>query len=178
MSHPDADVVTDDGSRRRGLSPAGTRVLAGVLSVLLVAGVVVAVLQYLDRRDRESVAAEREAALGVANQFALRMDNFKGDDLEAYSQKVNQVLTTRAKTQFEDSFPAFQEIYQQGNATGVGQVRASAIQEIDADSATALVIHDRLVRSDFGDQQQYLRWVVELDRVDGRWLVDKFTAAQ
>ena len=63
--------------------------------------------------------------------------------------------------------------------TAVGVLAGTqARTQTAADSATALVIHDRLVRSDFGDQQQYLRWVVELDRVDGRWLVDKFTAAQ
>ena len=37
-----------------------------------------------------------------------------------------------------------------------------------------LVIHDRTVKSSFGDQKQYLRWSVKLDKVDGAWKIDKF----
>ena len=158
---------------KRSSLRAATIVTAALL-VLLVVATVFAVREFREHQRLQAADEDRNDAMNAAQQFALRMDTFEGDSLDDYESRVNAMLTTRAKGEFKQSFPAFEKVYQQGKAVGTGEVRAAGIEDIDQDSATVLVIHDRKVKSSFGDQQQYLRWAVQLDKVDGTWKIDKF----
>jgi len=120
---------------------------------------------------------ERRAMADPGDDFLgtlVKTVDDKGDRLDDYESRVNAMLTTRAKGEFKQSFPAFEKVYQQGKAVGTGELHAAGVEDIDQDSATVLVIHDRTVKSSFGDQKQYLRWSVQLDKVDGAWKIDKF----
>ena len=125
-------------------------IVTAVLLVLLVVAAVFAVREFREHQRLQAADDDRSNALNTAQQFALRMDTFKGDHLDDYESSVNAMLTTRAKGEFKQSFPAFEKVYQQGKAVGTGELHAAGIEDIDQDSATVLVIHDR-------DGQEHLR---------------------
>jgi Mce-associated membrane protein len=179
LSTPAGDGIESDLDHHESSAPKETNlravfVVTVVLLLILVAAAVFAFTQFRDYRRLQTADDDRASAVNAAQQFALRMDTFDGQKLKDYQSKVNSMLTTRAKGEFEQSFPAFEKVYQQGKAVGTGSVRAAGVETIDPDSATVLVIHDRLVKSTFGNQQQYLRWSIQLDKVGGVWKVDKF----
>ena len=179
MSPTPDDGIESDLEQHEPRAPerSGLRVVmivTAVLLALLVVAAVFAVREFREHQRLEAADEDRSNAMNTAQQFALRMDTFKGDHLGDYESSVNAMLTTRAKGEFKQSFPAFEKVYQQGKAVGTGELHAAGIEDIDQDSATVLVIHDRTVKSSFGDQKQYLRWSVRLDKVDGAWKVDKF----
>jgi Mce-associated membrane protein len=170
----ESDLGHPESSAPKRSSLRAVMVVTAVLLVLLVVAAVFAVSEFRQHQQLQATDDDRSSAINTAQQFALRMDTFDGAKLSDYEAKVNTMLTTRAKGEFKQSFPAFEKVYQQGKAVGSGTVRAAGVENIDQDSATVLVIHDRLVKSSFGDQQQYLRWSVQLDKVGGTWKIDKF----
>ncbi len=151
------------------------RIVIGVLAVLLVAATVAAVLFWTKARAADERREDRAAAAAVASQFALRMDNFKGTDIDAYVKGINELLTTKSKGEFSKEFEAFKQVYEQGKATGTGKVLLTGVGTSDDDSATVLVVHDAEVKSTIGNQERHHRWSIDLVKVKGEWLVDDFT---
>ncbi|ROR89590.1 hypothetical protein [Nocardioides aurantiacus] len=119
--------------------------------------------------------ADRRDALDVAEQFALRMDTVDGADIDGYVKGINEMLTTKAKTENVKTFDAMKESYAAAEVKGKGQVLQRGIADIDPDSATVLVAHDADVSTTQGDIEHHYRWTVELVKVDGEWRVDDFT---
>lgn len=150
-------------------------VLAVLLTAILVASTVVAVVKYNAVQDAEERDRTRANAKAVAEQFALRVDTVDAAKIDDYAKQVAELLTTKAKTDFTEGFDAFKQVYTEGKATGKGKVLLSGVGASDSDSATVLVVHDATVKSTFGTQVRHHRWSVDLARIDGRWLVDDFT---
>lgn len=148
--------------------------LAAALVVLLVAAVVYAVVMAgrvhaFEQQQRDGADAET-----VAEQFALRMDNFDSRHLGHYTRSVEKLLSTKAKAKFDPVFKQFAQVYRQGNVSGQGHVLVSGVATADQDSATVLVVHDMTAKSDAGTLAHHYRWNVSLVKVEGRWLVDDF----
>jgi Mce-associated membrane protein len=118
---------------------------------------------------------QRHEAQAVAEQFSLRMDNINGPDFTAYVKKIQQLLTTKAKTDNKSVFATMAQTYKAAKVTGAGKVLLSGVGDIDADSATVLVAHDATVKTSQGSLVHHYRWSVDLVKVDGKWLVDSFT---
>jgi hypothetical protein len=119
--------------------------------------------------------AQRHKVVAIAEQFCLRVDAFNGDDPDTYQKLVTEMLTTKYKKAFDTEFAAIQQLGIQKGQTGKGTIVASGIGEMDDDSATVLVVHDNTITSSSGTTQRHSRWTVELDKVDGKWLIDDFT---
>jgi hypothetical protein len=117
----------------------------------------------------------RHRVVAVAEQFCLRVDAFTGDDPEGYRKSVTEMLTTKYKKAFETEFAAIEQLGIQKGQTGKGTIVASGVGEMDDDSATVLVVHDNTITSSAGTTQRHSRWTVDLNKVDGKWLVDDFT---
>ena len=85
----------------------------------------------------------------VASQFALRMDTFDGKDIDDYSKGVQELLTTKYKSEFEKQLTV-----QAGLHPGPGgrdrQGADGGVASYDDDSATVLVVHDGSVKSKLG----------------------------
>lgn len=166
-------------SRRPALS--GLMLLAAVTSVVLVAAVVLAVVMWTKVRAADNADRDRAAALTAAEQFALRMDDFKGADLNAYVASIKPLLTTKEQTIFDQQFGAFKQVFeaaQQAAAKtgqksgGTGKIQLAGVSESDSDSATVLVAHDSTLAGQ--SQALHFRWTVSMRKVGGRWLVDDF----
>jgi predicted RecA/RadA family phage recombinase len=122
--------------------------------------------------------AERGAVLAVTEQFALRMDNIDGKDVKGYTEGVLELLTTKGKASFEKQFEALQKVGVDPKTKGEGRVLATAIAEMDDDSATTLVVHDAVVTTAQGSTGRHYRWTVSLRKVHGDWLVDDFNPVE
>lgn len=178
---PDRPPRRRDGARVRGA-------IATALVVLLVLGLAACAYLFhrLDHPNDEplnpfagaaSVAtdSDRRQATAVAEQFALRMDDVDGTDFDGYVAKIEQLLTTKAKTENAKVFDTMGQTYERAKIKGTGKVLLSGVAEIDPDSATVLVAHDASVTTTQGDLDHHYRWTVDLVKVDGTWLVDAFT---
>lgn len=119
--------------------------------------------------------AERHKVVAVAEQFCLRVDAFDGDDPDKYRELVTEMLTTKYKKAFDTEFGAIEQLGIQKGQQGKGTIVASGVGDMDADSATVLVVHDNTITSSAGTTQRHSRWSVDLNKVDGKWLVDDFT---
>lgn len=119
-------------------------------------------------------ADTRARAVATAEQFCLRVDGFDGDDPDGYRTSVSALLTTKYKADFEKEFAQIEQAGIQKGQKGEGEILASGIQTIDDDSASVLVVHDNTITSAAGTGKQHSRWIVNLDKVGGRWLVDDF----
>lgn len=163
-----------DRPARRRPGRRGLAVIAAVLVLAIAAAVAYAVVMAGRVGDEARQERDRADATAVAEQFALRMDNFSSDHLDRYARQINQLLTTKAKAKFDPVFKQFSQVYRQGHVSGSGRVLVAGIGEVDQDSATALVVHDMTARSDGGTQVHHYRWTVSLVKVQGHWRVDDF----
>ncbi len=187
---PDSDPgeTTGPAPDAAARPPARWRVaLTAVLGTMLVLGLVAA--GYLTYRLSHPTTepfrptagsavvqdADRRDALDVAEQFALRMDTVDGKDFDGYVKGINQLLTTKARTENVKTFDAMKQSYAAAEVKGQGKVLQRGVADIDADSATVLVAHDADVTTTQGDIEHHYRWSVELVKVDGSWRVDDFT---
>lgn len=149
--------------------------VSAVLALLLVAATVGAVVLGVKLSKDNAQDRDRAAAVSVAEQFALRVDNFNGKSIDKYSKSIQALLTTKFKSEFDKQFEPFKQVYTQAEATGTGKILVSGVGSADADSATVLVAHDALVKSKLGDQQRHNRWSVSVVKVQGTWRIDDFS---
>lgn len=177
----------------------GRGILVLVLLIALIASLVVA--GYLAYRSRHLTdepfrpfgdsprvvpQQDRQQAKAVAEQFALRVDGYRGSDPEAYLASVTPVLTTKFKSEFTKAFDAATKVGEAGgdqagsDQVGKGSIVATGVSTIDRDSAEVLVAHDNTITSSGGSTgdtaQRHHRWSVQLRKVGGTWLVDGFDA--
>jgi Mce-associated membrane protein len=175
----DAGVEIDDGHhdsvappRRR--SALTSWLVSAALVALLAASVAFAVKTWGDHRADVASDKDRSAALSVAQQFTLRLDDISYKDLTGYGKSVAPLLTPKMQTDFKSSFTSFDAAFKAIQLTSKGTVQAAGVQDIDQDSATVLVIHDVNVTSKGCVQPPYKRMKVDLRKINGTWLVDNF----
>jgi len=170
--------IHDPGAEKRPARRLGARtvrIVTIVLAVLLVLAVGAAVWMWTKSNAADDKSRERASAAATAGQFALRVDTFDGKDIEKYSKSVQELLTTKYRTEFDKQFAPFKQVYAQAQATGTGKILVTGVGSIDEDSATVLVAHDAAVKSKLGNQERHFRWSIDLVKVKGKWLVDEFT---
>ncbi len=122
---------------------------------------------------------DRQQAKAVAEQFALRVDGYRGSDPKAYLSSVTPMLTTRFEAEFTKAFDAATKVGEAeagSDQVGKGTIVSTGLSTIDRDSAEVLVAHDNTITSAQGTAQRHHRWTVQLRKVDGDWLVDGFEA--
>jgi Mce-associated membrane protein len=170
--------IDDPGAQERPrgrVSAPMVRVVSAVLAVLLVAGIVAVVVLSTKLHGDNDRDRDRAAAVSVAEQFALRVDNFNGKSIDKYGKDIQALLTTKFKGEFDKEFAPFKEVFTQAAATGTGKILVSAVGSADDDSATVLVAHDALVKSKLGDQERHNRWSVSVVKIQGKWRIDDFS---
>lgn len=187
-----ADLGTDgpDQSHAPARRRTVTRVraaLAAILTLLLVLGLVAGgYLLYRSKNPDEQPLnpfsgapavpsdGDRREVSTVAEQFALRMDAIDGTHFSDYVKRVEQLMTTKAKTKNTQVFDTIGKSYAAAKVKGTGKVLISGVADLGADSATVLVAHDASVTTSQGNIEHHYRWTVSLVKVRGTWLVDDF----
>ena len=113
--------------------------------------------------------------LWAAERFTVEVNNYDAADVDTLKGRVGPLLTTRFRTDFEKSIDDLLVQIEEAQLKSEGEVLKSAVASVDADSATVLVVADASTESVFDRRARHFRWEIELDKVDGEWLVDNFT---
>ena len=175
-------------------STAGTfrLVLAGVLALLLLgclgALAWLAVAWFGPGREAEDLQREREAVMSTAEQFTLRLNTYGPELLDSsgqmpdYREGVGELLTPKFKADFDQNVSIAEQTVAQAGIDRAGEVFATGVAEIDSDSAQALVagrINQSVPRGDERVESEPVpfRYVVDLVRIDDKWLVDDWSPA-
>ncbi len=205
---------TSETSAPHDDEPTATRVSAGVrwgvLGVLVL--VILASLGYLGGRvvndgtgsgwgrvtsafsGSDSLQSERDDAMSQARQFALRVNNYGPDMLDAksgqmpkYRQLVEAVVTAKFRTDFEnEGVPYAEASVSQTGVKRTTQIYSAGVAAIDSDTATVLVAGSftnsypkKKGSTDYltGTPEPY-RFEVSMVKTGGKWLVDAFTPAE
>ncbi len=169
---------TPTGPWRPGHSgvPLLTAVLVAVALLATIAASVVLSLHWASAADQANLdASERTAVVRVAEQFTVRVNNYDSTTVDGYQQSITPMLSTKFKAQFSKAMTEIIGQVKQAKMVSKGEVLASGVSEIDADSAQVLVVADASVKTVYDQRKRHFRWQVSLVKVDGHWLVDDFT---
>lgn len=187
----------------RTASPGFRLALAGLLVVLLVAGVAVVGYVVATRsssadgnlaervsnvaQGRNEIQEERERVMDVASQFLLRVNTYGPDLLDdegqmpEYRELVSELITAKFRADFEEQVGTAEQTVSQAGLGRTSEVYAVGVSTLDADSATALVAGQftNSFPQGQGDERtdaapSQFRVRVELVQVDGEWQVDAF----
>ena len=163
--------------RRRRRPPWG-KVAFGLLALLLVAAAVAAFVEH-DRAD--DLAGDVEARRSVATQagaFAEALLSYDAASLDAARERVLALATPSFGEEYATAFDEqLGAVIGELGAVSTATVREVYVQEVDGATAKAIAVVDSTVRSTAGDRSltgSYLQ--VDLERVDGEWLVAAATA--
>ncbi len=168
----------DSGSQRPAPSGDGSRlrlIMAGVLVLLLVVAVAGGVWGFTRLRAADAELDARADVIRVAERFTVAVNNYDADSADEYKSSVSDLLSTNFRTEFEKAMDDIVAQVQQAEMQSDGEVLATGVASIDADSARVLVVSDATVKTVYDQRQRHFRWQVSLVKVDGRWLVDDFT---
>jgi Mce-associated membrane protein len=142
----------------------------------------------------DSLQGERDAAMSQARQFALRVNTYGPDLLDAqsgqmpkYRSQVEAVVTAKFRTDFEKSgVPLAEATVSQAGIKRTAQVYATGVAAIDSDTATVLVAGS--FTNSYPKKKGSTKYVaaapspyrfeVSMVRTGGKWLVDSFTPVE
>ena len=140
-------------------------------------------------RDEDYQAAEREEVMSQTKQFVLRLHTYGPQFLDAdnkmpeYRDTVSELMTTKYAAEFEKNVVYAEQAVAQAGAGRSAEVFATGVSNLDPDSATVLVAGSFTNSYPNPDDPEQridtdslpFRYEVSLLKVDGEWLVDKFT---
>lgn len=191
--------VTDDNTHdtphdSTGRATTFRLALAGLLVVVLLASLGTSIWLVATRgfeavgieRGAGELQSEREAVMRQSQQFMLRTGTYGPDQLvdgqlPEYRELVEEVITPKFATSFDQSVSTAEQIVAQAGVSRVAEVFSTGVATIDADSATALVAGS--FTDSYPDQAGEMqpqepvpfRIQVTLVKTGGEWLVDDFT---
>ena len=191
--------VTDDDTRDTshdgtGRAHAYRLALAGLLVVVLLASLGTSIWLAATRgfeavgieRGAGELQSEREAVMSQTRQFMLRTGTYGPDQLvdgqlPEYRELVQEVITPKFATSFDQSVSTAEQIVAQAGVSRTAEVFSTGVTTVDADSATALVAGS--FTDSYPDKAGELqpqepvpfRIQVTLVKTGGEWLVDDFT---
>lgn len=166
-----AAPASQRSARRRRLT-----VGLAVVAVLATATVVAEVVALRPRAEAAAAdVRDRAAVVRVAEGFAARVNTYDAASVDDYRDAVTPLLSPSFADDFDSAMTDLVSSVRQARMSSRGEVRSSAVESLDPDSASVLVVSDAAVRTVFDTRARHFRWQVSLVRFDGRWLVDDFT---
>jgi len=155
--------------------------LAVLCVMALVAAVVLAVVLRNGAAAQDRVEADRAEVVQATQRFVETWNTFEPGQAEDYVASVEPLLTTKFRKQFTDAAQDVITGITQQKLRSTGAVLSDTagiplvgIATMDSDSAEVLVVSDATRVANGQRVQRHWRWQVELEKVDGEWLVDRF----
>lgn len=179
-----SDTSATDGEQ--GESAALVRVLGGLLAVLVVACLVGGFLVVREARDRaDQDPAERAPSLEVQDRYgevkkaaeatATALVNIDYRDPQKSFDAVAATATGTFLDQYKSSSDDLVQLVTSFKSVLTGRVVVSAVDDLDADSASVLVATEgKVANAQTGETTQVrnFRLLVTLVRRDGSWLAN------
>ncbi|MDP3967100.1 MAG: hypothetical protein Q8Q02_02370 [Nocardioides sp.] len=157
-----------------GLSGRTGWLVLALSLVVLVAALVVGAMSLRAATDARAADGDRSDAVRVAEQFTAEVNNYDAETVEAYQEKVGDLLTTKFRAEFEQAMSDIVTQVQEAQMTSEGEVLVSGVSSLDPDSAEVLVVADAAVTTVFDQRNRHFRWQISLVKVDDQWRVDDF----
>jgi len=163
----------------RRTSTKSIRLLAAICVVGLLAGGAGLVAPHLFG-PRDKFAAQRQAVITRASDFAVTYNTYSSDKKADYQRRVKPLLTAKSYKDFLKTtnimFTVAHELAKDRKiSSGEVNVLSVAVDNIDTDSASALIAFDAKV--DRGDAKPAVpvrfRYDVSMRKVRGEWRVDR-----
>jgi hypothetical protein len=178
--HDIQDERDEQDEDRRPSRPRWATVLAVLCALTLAGGLVLGYWLY-DQSEYRTEAQDREDVVKATQVFVETWNTFRPKDAEGYLDRVGPLLTTRFGSEFRDASKDVvtgivrQRLFSKGEVlTDADGLPLVGIASIDKDSAEVLVVADATRVANRQRVLRHWRWQVSLDKVDGKWLVDKF----
>jgi Mce-associated membrane protein len=163
--------VTSRSGRSRAIL-----VLAGItaLGVLLA---VVGVVVHVTSSSSDGESSARQAVTSRATDFAVAYNTYNVAQLADYQKRLKGLMTATYDKQFVQVTNAvFKALKGKKQRSGDAKVLAVAIDNIDKDSAEALVAVDASINNtdNTATVLRHFRWTVTFTKSKGEWLVSGF----
>lgn len=155
--------------------------VAAVLALALVASLAWLVTEVVGRGDDDNPAQEqRDTVMLKAREYMLAAWNFgradlSGKKLTTYSKRVEPLITTSFRTDFEKTLQLLEPAVAQEGYARTATVDRMAVESLDSDRATVIVGGETTETVAKKTRSTPYAWAVTLQHVDGTWLVDEFT---
>jgi Mce-associated membrane protein len=152
------------------------RVVVPVAVVIVLA--TLAALQWQRANDLEDDADERREVATAASAFTSALLSYDAADLDAARARVTELSTPDFAAEYATAFDGgLRAVIDELEAVSTATVRDVFVGDVSGSSARAVVVVDASVRSAAGVRDLTGSYVqVELQLVDGRWLVSAATA--
>jgi hypothetical protein len=126
---------------------------------------------------RDEFAADRQAVITRASDFAVTFNTYSSDKKPDYQRRVKPLMTPAYYKDFlKITNVMFQVVKDKKQSSGDVKVLSVAVDDIDKDSASAIVAIDAAVHRSDSDQPvaRRFRWQITMRKVQGKWLVNQF----
>jgi Mce-associated membrane protein len=154
-------------------SRALTRVLAGLVVVLLVAGVALSVLLAARLDDRRTLERAGQDALTAGRQLIVNLDSLSAATVDADMARVLSGATGTFKDQFARSQEVLKERIVELKTISSATIVSAGVVSHDTASATLLIAAERSLKDSTTPRGTVIhdRWKVYLEKHKGKWLV-------
>ncbi|MEU7142670.1 hypothetical protein ABZ942_24705 [Nocardia sp. NPDC046473] len=155
---------------------AGRIALSAAAAVLLCTAVTSTVVFYLQNKGNKAIIDANADARTAACKYAPILADYDAKKLDAYFAAVLDGATGDWKKQFDGTSKELRDVLTQGEVVSKVNDVQCAIKTGDETSAEAIVVIGQTITS-MGTQGKpapgQLSMVMRLEKVDGRWLVNK-----
>lgn len=127
-----------------------------------------------------SETGRRDAILQAARQVGLNLMSMDYKTIKEDTQRVLSGSTGTFKDQYAAQTQTFVDEITKNQATSQAQVLGAGITDYDEDSAEVIVAVSAVVTSPAvpNGTPRNMRFLIEMSKVDGKWLASKFGVIQ
>jgi hypothetical protein len=152
------------------------RILAGITALGVVLALVGLIVPHLSSADTGDSSARQEVT-SRATDFAVAYNTYDVANLADYQKRLKGLLTPTYDKQFVQVTNAvFKALKDKKQKSGDAKVLAVAIDDIDKDSADALVAVDASITNtdNAASVLRHFRWKVSFTKSKGEWRISNF----
>ena len=154
--------------------------MAAALALLIVLALVAVTAEVVSLRPRSGETRAEQAAqsevVRAAERFTVQVNTYDAGSMDSYQTAMNSMMSPKFKADYQKVIDQLASTIKQAKVSSKGDVLASAVASVDADSAQVLVVSDASVKTIYDPNlARHFRWEVSLVKIDGTWLVNDFT---
>ncbi|MCW2799824.1 MAG: hypothetical protein JWQ70_1296 [Aeromicrobium sp.] len=152
------------------------RILAGITAVGVVLALVGLLVPRLSSSD-DGDSSARQQVISRASDFAVAYNTYDVANLADYQKRLKGLMTSSYDKQFVQVTNAvFKALKDKKQKSGDAKVLAVAIDDIDKDSADALVAVDASITNtdNAASVLRHFRWKVSFTKTKGDWRISNF----
>lgn len=147
-----------------------------ILIPLVVALAAVAAWTFVQLRDEQALADDRQAALDAAGTHAVDLLSLNYKSVDADLARILATSTGPARAEYAANAVKLKDTTVANKVVQNGVLRSAGLVSLANGTAKVLVVADVDIRWEGADtpaQKRFYRWSMDLTKVGGAWLVSK-----